>query len=158
MATSELSVLLRLIDQGYDKKAWHGPNLRGSIRRVKAPQAGWRPGPNRHNIVEIILHAAYWKYIARRRLLGLKRGSFALKGSNWFPCTVNLLEKDWADAVALLDQEHVALRAAIAEFPEGRLHAKQPDSTVSNAMLIEGIACHDVYHAGQIQLLKALQK
>lgn len=158
MEHPELAVLLRLIDQAYDKKAWHGPNLRGSIRRVTAAQAGWRPAPKRHSIVEVVLHAAYWKYITRRRLLGLKRGSFALKGSNWFPRPGPLSEKEWAEAVRLLDEEHRQMRAAIAHLSPIQVQERPPGSKVSNAMLIEGIACHDVYHAGQIQLLKALQK
>ncbi len=63
-----MNVLLDLLDEAFDKKSWHGPNLRGSIRGVTAQQAAWRPGPDRHNIWELTLHAAYWKYVVRRRL------------------------------------------------------------------------------------------
>ncbi|HMF10720.1 MAG TPA: hypothetical protein VKE94_00390, partial [Gemmataceae bacterium] len=61
-------MLLFLLDQAFDKKAWHGPNLRGAIRRVSVAQAGWRPGPSRRSIADIVVHAAYWKYAVRRRL------------------------------------------------------------------------------------------
>ena len=77
----QIALLLHLLDGGYDKKAWHGPNLRGAIRRLNALQADWRPGPGRRSIADITVHCAYWKYAARRRLVGGKRGSFALKGS-----------------------------------------------------------------------------
>src|SRR6185436_8272660 len=76
--------LLALLDQAYDRRSWHGTNLRGSIRGVSTEQAAWRPGPSRHNIWEIVVHAAYWKYAARRRLTGEARVSFPIKGSNWF--------------------------------------------------------------------------
>src|SRR6185503_12219164 len=79
-----LEQLLAIVDQAYDRPSWHGTNLKGSIRRVTATIAAWRPGPNRHNIWEIVVHAAYWKYAVRRRLTGEARGSFPLKGSNWF--------------------------------------------------------------------------
>ena len=79
------SLVLTLIDQAYEMPAWHGPNLKQSIRGVTAKQAAWRPGPGRHNIWEETLHAAYWKYVVRRKLEGGKRGSFSLKGSNFFP-------------------------------------------------------------------------
>src|SRR5438132_13775220 len=75
---------LALLEEGYAKKSWHGPNLKQSIKGVTAKQAAWRPGAGRHNIWEVALHAAYWKYAVRRRIEGGKRGSFMLKGSNFF--------------------------------------------------------------------------
>ena len=63
-------MILALLDQAYDRPSWHGTNLRGSLRRVTPEQAAWRPGPARHNIWEIAVHAAYWKYAAWRRLTG----------------------------------------------------------------------------------------
>ena len=69
-------MLLDLIDQAFDRQSWHGPNLRGSIRGLTHEEALWRPHPDRHNIWEHVLHAAYWKYTVRRRILGEKRGSF----------------------------------------------------------------------------------
>ena len=77
-------LLLSLLDEGYEKKTWHGPNLKQSLKGVTAWQAAWRPGPGRHNIWEFTLHAAYWKYAVRRRIEGGKHGSFVLKGSNFF--------------------------------------------------------------------------
>ena len=80
--SSEIHLLLRMLDEAYSVKTWHGPNLKGSLRGLTAVTAAWRPGPKRHNIWEVAVHAAYWKYVVRRRLLGEKRGSFELKGSN----------------------------------------------------------------------------
>ena len=140
-------LLLELLDEAYNKKSWHGPNLRGSLRGVTAKEAAWRPASGRHNIWEIAVHAAYWKYVVRRRLRGDRRGSFPLKGSNWFDRPISLTEKAWRLDVALLEQEHGKLRQAVASFP-----LKPGDMA-----LVQGIAFHDVYHAGQIQLLKRLQ-
>ena len=78
------NLVLALLDEAYEKKTWHGPNLKQSIKGVTAKQAAWRPGTGRHNIWEVMLHAAYWKYAVRRRIEGGKRGSFVLKGSNFF--------------------------------------------------------------------------
>jgi hypothetical protein len=145
-----------MIDQGFDRKSWHGPNLRGSIRGVSPELAAWRPAENRHNIWEIVVHAAYWKYAVRRRLRSEKRGSFLLKGSNWFPRPATLSEEAWEEDVALLEQTHRSLREAIAELGPEDLEVTPATSKVSNLDLIRGIAAHDVYHAGQIQLLKRL--
>jgi hypothetical protein len=144
-------LLLKLFDEAYKKKTWHGPNLSQAIRGVSAKQAAWRPGAGRHNIWEETLHAAYWKYAVRRRIEGGKRGSFALKGSNFFPRPEkgNATEAAWRADKELLEQEHRALRAAIEKV------LKTPRGT-KLVREIYGVAFHDVYHAGQIRLLRRL--
>jgi hypothetical protein len=104
------------------------------------------------------LHAAYWKYTVRRRLRSDARGSFALKGSNWFPVPATLSPAEWKAHVALLESEHRLLRQTILTFSADRLHEVSPGAKVSHLATIMGIAAHDVYHAGQIQLLKRLEQ
>ncbi len=154
--TPEINLLLRVVDEAYERKAWHGPNLRGSLRGIDVHGASWRPAAGRHNLWEIVVHAAYWKYIVRRRLLGERKGSFPLKGSNWFARPVAMTSEAWRSDVALLEDMHRTMRAAIAGLPPNKLGVIPPGSTMSNAAIITGIAMHDVYHAGQIQLLKRL--
>lgn len=152
----ELTLLLRILDEGYEKRAWHGPNLKGSLRGVGVQEAVWRPGPDRHSIWDIVRHAAYWKYANRRRLTGEKRGSFPIEGSNWFAPADSPTEKAWRADLALLDEQHRRLRDAIRGLPPKRLHEKSRGSRYEAATLVYGIAHHDVYHTGQIQLLKRL--
>lgn len=156
MSLSIIDVLLDNLDRAFDKKSWHGPNLRGTIRRVDEATASWRPGKGRRNIWEIVVHAAYWKYAVRRRLLGEKRGSFPLKGSNWFARPASKTPTAWAADIALLDETHQALRRAIATLSPADLQVTPASSKFNNGEIIVGIAAHDVYHAGQIQLLKRL--
>ncbi len=159
MANPEISILLAMIDQAFDHRSWHGTNLKGSLKGMKAEEAAWRPAPDRHNIWETVVHAAYWKYIVRRRLLAEAKGTFPLKGSNWFkrPAPETFTEAAWKADVALLVQMHKTLRQAVERFTPEEIHHTPGDSKVSNFDLIAGIASHDLYHAGQIQLLKRLQ-
>jgi hypothetical protein len=152
------SPLLHLIDEAYNRKSWHGTSLRGSLRGLGAGQAGWRQPGGRHSIADNIVHCAYWKYAVRRRLRGEKRGTFALKGSNWFALVEPLTEAAWREYVALLDNQHAELRAAIAKLPAAQLGEAPTGSKVSIVGLVRGVALHDIYHAGQIQLIKAVQK
>jgi hypothetical protein len=140
-------LLLAYIDQAYEKKSWHGPNLRSSVRGVTVSEAAWRPSPKHHNIRELVLHVTYWKYGVRRRLTGGKRGSFPLKGNNWFSGGDKLSSAQWKKDIALMDEHHELLRKTIADLPPSKL---------GRLDMIYGIASHDLYHAGQIQLLKRL--
>jgi hypothetical protein len=149
--------LLGVVDRAYDRASWHGVNLRGSIRRVTAADAAWRPGPGRHNIRELVVHAAYWKYAVWRRLTGGPRGSFPLKGSNWFARSTEGGERGWRDDVALLDRMHRELCRAIARVPPAALRRPSRGVKTTPFHLITGIAAHDLYHAGQIQLIRALK-
>jgi len=156
---SEVQQLLAIIDQAYNRTSWHGTNLRGSIRRVSASQAAWRPAPRRHNIWETVVHTAYWKYAVARRFTGGDRGSFPLKGSNWFSRPIDrahATEEAWREDVALLDRMHDTLRAAVMRLSPRDLARTPAGKKVSNFALLSGAAAHDLYHAGQIQLLKRL--
>ena len=153
-----LEIILRMIDEAFDRKSWHGTNLRGSIRGLNFKEASWRPHPSRHNIWEIVIHAAYWKYTVRRRLLNEPKGSFPLKGSNWIGRTVEGAgaAAQWNSDVALLVSCHRSLREAITRLGQEQLDAPPVKSKVSTVSILTGIAAHDLYHAGQIQLLKRL--
>jgi hypothetical protein len=157
-AAPEKALLLALLDEAFERKAWHGPNLRGSLRGVTVREAAWRPGPGRHNIWELAVHATYWKYAVRRMLTGERRGSFSEKGSNWFRRPAGATAKAWRGDVARLVGEHRKLREAAAAVPASALGARVSGSKYRTATLIYGIASHDLYHAGQIQLLKTLQR
>jgi hypothetical protein len=158
MMAGEIGLLLQIVDKGYDKKAWHGPNLRGSIRGLDVREVSWTPAPGRHNIWEIVVHCVYWKYAVRRRLVGEKRGSFPLKGSNWFVRPATLTREAWRSDLAMLEDMHRKMQAAVAGLSPRDLGRVPRGSQVRNAAIISGIAAHDVYHAGQIQLLKRLYR
>src|SRR6266849_1197848 len=139
--------LLSLLDEAFDKKSWHGPNLRNSLRGVSAQAAAWRPCPDLHNIWEYALHAAYWKYVVRRRITGEKRGSFVLPGSNFFPRPVDPTEAAWKHDFQILVTMHQDLRFAV-------VHLKTASPKIEH--LIRGAAAHALYHAGQIRLLRRM--
>jgi len=145
-----LELLLANLDAAYGTRGWHGTSLRGSLRGLRPADVAWRPGKGRHNIWELTVHAAYWKYAVRRKLTGAKRGSFPMKGSNWLASPARLNEAAWKEVIALLDREHRALREAVAAMDEAALRDPK------KLRLVYGVAAHDLYHTGQIQLVKRL--
>jgi len=151
---SPLDPLLVLLDTAYDHTSWHGPNLRGSLRGVSLDGAAWRSQAGAHNVWELLVHAAYWKYVAWRRLTGAARGSFPLEGSNFFERPVEATAAAWRADLRLLETMHGQLRDAVAAAAPRTIGARLPGSRVTRLHLITGVAAHDIYHAGQIQLLK----
>ena len=151
-------VFTALLDEAYDHRSWHGTNLRGAIRGLTLEVAAWRPHPSRHNIWETVVHAAYWKYAVRRRLTDAAKATFPLKGSNWWTRPGRGTSVEWRADLALLAAEHRQLREAVAACRPARLSRGPSGSPFTYAALVRGAAAHDLYHAGQIQLLKRLAR
>ena len=147
------NLIKTMLEEGYKRSAWHGPNLRQALKGVSAKQAAWRPAPGRHNIWELTLHTAYWKYAVRRKLESGKRGSFALKGSNFLtrPDKGKATEAAWRADLALLEKEHRALKQSVRHYLKTK-----PSSRILRSLY--GVAFHDIYHAGQIRLLRRLME
>ena len=144
-------ILLANLDEAFDRKGFHGTTLRGSLRGLSVEETLWRPGEARHNVWELAVHCAYWKYAVRRRLTGEKRGSFPLKGSNFFASPETADGGAWREALRLLDSEHSRLRATIDSLPKAAF------GEMKRVRLMYGVAAHDLYHTGQIQLIKRLR-
>jgi hypothetical protein len=154
-ADARIALLVDNLDRAYRGRSWHGTALRGTLRGLTPEEASWRPGPGRNSIWALLLHAAYWKYVVRRKLEDSGRAAFPRAGAN-FPA---LPER--ADAAALksdvqlLDQQHELLRAAVLALDPAQLPRRRGSWRVVDYVL--GAAAHDLYHAGQINLCKRLQ-
>lgn len=151
-------LLLEVYDQAYTAPAWHGTPLKGSFRGVSARQALWCPSPKRHCIWDLVLHTAYWKCMVRRRLLRDPEISFPREGHDWIAPPRPANEAAWRRDRALLDEQHRLLRRAIVALRAKDLSRRGWRSRWPIKAEVYGIASHDLYHAGQIRLLKRLMR
>lgn len=155
---ARIRLLLEVFDQAYTAPAWHGTPLKGTIRSLTVRDALWRPRRGRHNIWELVLHTAYWKCMVRRRLARDPEITFPRPGANWPALPGRSKATAWKRDRALLDEQHALLRRAIARLDPAQLGRRAWRSKWSVAENVYGIASHDLYHAGQIQLLKRLHR
>jgi uncharacterized damage-inducible protein DinB len=145
----------RIVDQlqrAFAGEAWHGPSLQEVLEGVSTEQAVRRPLPLAHTIWEIVLHIAGWKSVVHRRLSGEVIGDVA-DDQDW-PPVGERSEAAWRKTVEELERCHQQLRQAVAQLTDERLGETVPAKGYSVYAMLHGILQHDLYHAGQIALLK----
>jgi uncharacterized damage-inducible protein DinB len=149
---SEIARMLDQLNRAYAKDAWHGPAVLEVLEGVDETRAAARPLASAHSILELTLHMAVWKDVVRRRLQG---ESWQPKPEeDWAPTAGNSAAA-WTAARATLDASHQALTEVVTAFPEAGLdRPPTPDGRRSAYDLIHGVIQHDLYHAGQIAMLK----
>ena len=153
-----MSEIQRIEDQlrrAFEGNAWHGPAVRELLADVTAAKAAGRPIPSAHSIWEIALHMATWERVVRRRLQG--ETVVNLPAEQDWPPVRDSSEAAWHQAVRDLEQANHDLRAAIAQLTEARLADMAPGKDHSVYVMLHGIIQHDLYHAGQIAVLKKAQ-
>jgi hypothetical protein len=154
-ADPRIALLADNLDRAYAGRSWHGTSLRGTLRGLTPDVALWRPAPGRNSVWQYLLHAAYWKYVIRRKLTGAARASFPRVGAN-FPDVPAAADTAALKAdLRLLDDQHALLRDAVLALDAGQLERKRGSWRTVDYVL--GAAAHDLYHAGQINLVKRLR-
>ena len=150
--THRLNLQLKLANQG---GAWHGPSLRELLDGVTAEQAAARPLPDAHSIWELVNHIAAWERIVMRRLQGEVISDVPDEIN--FPPVVEPSEAAWQAALAQLDETNRELREAIKQIDDAKLQELAPGKQHPLYIELYGALQHDLYHAGQIALLKKLK-
>ena len=142
----------RILEEGYGPGAWHGADLRAAIDATDARLAFWRPGADRHNIAEIAAHHAGCVHGVIKQLGG-RDEPFAIEGSDWFPLSSDH-DMKWKAIQSLVESTQKQLTETVAAIEQGALTS--PMSPSDRFELLLGVTCHAVYHAGQMQLIRAL--
>ncbi|MGH9312723.1 MAG: DinB family protein [Vicinamibacterales bacterium] len=158
---TEIDGIVDELQREYGGDAWYGSSLRDLLKGVTAAQAATRPVPHAHSIWELVLHIAAWKREVASRMEGRPAGEPT--GGDWpeAPSDGQATDTGWAEALEQLHQAQVALISAAGQLPPSRLHSPVTDprnrplgTGVSHYVTLHGVAQHDVYHAGQIAILK----
>ena len=153
----------RLLDQfrrAYNGSSWAGPSLTDTLRGLTAAQAAARPLPAAHSIWEILLHLETWLRIVRQRveenkLLGVT------DAENWPSLPTEPDEAAWQQAQARVGEAHEQLLARLSKLHDDDLArelAPNPEYAAgtpgSYYVLLHGLVQHNLYHTGQIALLR----
>jgi len=148
----------RIADQlrrAFDGSAWHGPALLELLADVDAATAAAKPLPEVHSVWELVLHIAAWDRAGSRRLAGEK---CQLKARANFPPVPTPTEAAWREAVAAAILTHETLVNTVSCLSDKRLRDRVPGKRYDFYHMLHGIAQHELYHAGQIAILKKAQE
>ena len=150
---TEIDRILDQLKRAFEGGAWHGPSVKEVLHDVTATQAHARPLGNAHSIWELVQHIAVWEDVGRRRLEGDPAEVPISSPEDWPPAG-DASEAAWDSAKAALERGHQSLVDAISRVPESRLDEPILEGKSTVYVTLHGVIQHDLYHAGQIAMLK----
>jgi uncharacterized damage-inducible protein DinB len=145
----------RIADQlrhAFEGGAWHGPSVLELLADVDAATAAAHPLPDVHSIWELVLHIAAWDDAVNRRIV--TRKAVKLTAAQNFPPVKDKSKAAWNEALASLEKTHDGLAKTVAALPDARLRERVPGKSYNLYFMLHGVTQHELYHAGQIAILK----
>ena len=149
---SEIQRIEEQMTRAFEASAWSGPAVLELLNGLGAEQAARRPVAAAHSIWELVLHMTTWKDVVARRLGGEPVKDVPPEID--FPRVTDTGAAAWSAATERLAATHERLRAALRTVRDDELDAPPPNGVTKRYVLLHGIVQHDLYHAGQIALLK----
>ena len=157
LTAEQLESVLRKAAEG---DAWFGSNTTDLLAGVTARQAATRPSQSIHSIWEIVLHMTAWASEVERRLGGT---SPQVPAEGDWPKIADTSEGAWMATVEAYRATNRRLGTRIREFGEARWgevvgEERVPElgTGVSWTEMVLGVLQHNVYHTGQIGLVRKL--
>jgi uncharacterized damage-inducible protein DinB len=148
----EIERIAGQLRSAWEGESWHGPPVRTILSGIAAEKARARPLAGTHSIWELTLHIATWESIVARRLRG-ERIVEVVVSEDW-PPVLDASDQGWEHALEQLEASHRMLETEISSFPNTSLGATVFGKDYNYYVMLHGIVQHDLYHAGQIALLK----
>lgn len=151
---TEASRIADQLNRAFSGDAWHGDSLLEILEGISAAQAAARPIPEAHSILELVLHITAWDRTVLRRFDGTV---LELDDEENFPKVQDSSDAAWQKALGELRRVHQALIDAVTVMPDKKLHEMVPGKEGAHYnfyYMLHGVVQHEIYHAGQIALLK----
>jgi len=149
---SEIARIVDQMDRAFSGDAWHGPNVMSLLEGVSAADAQKHAVRGAHSIWELVNHIAAWNGIMRRELEG---ESFEVTAEMDWPPVRETSEAAWKQSLDNLRESRAKIRMAVERLSDDRLDGiPVPRTQNTRYVMLHGLVQHDLYHAGQIAILK----
>lgn len=151
---NEIERIIDQMDRAFSGDAWHGPSLMSLVQGISAEDASKHAIRRAHSIWELVHHLGSWNSIVRRRFEGER---VEITPELDWPPVWEVSETAWKRAVENLSESYARLRRVAEQFCDDHLSHLEPTSagpSVSRYVVLHGMIQHNLYHAGQIAILK----
>ena len=155
MEQQQLETLATRQDEIWAGDPWYGSNIRSGLSGINAIQATHRVS-SQHNVAEILHHMIQWKKFVLEKLKGNHHFDIALNSEDDWKQIDQLDNNSWKQMLETFEQVSTALVAQIKSNDDRLLNNIVPGRKYSYSKLIEGIRDHDIYHLGQIVIMKKI--
>jgi uncharacterized damage-inducible protein DinB len=146
----DVDILADQIRRAFWGESWHGPSVREVLAGVSAEDAAAHPIAGAHSIWEIVLHMTGGYVLVLRRVRG---EDVQLSPEEEWPPVRESSSEAWRKSQRALDELNQQLQSAVRAFPTERLSEQLGSEYTAYAQFC-GTPQHDLYHAGQIVILK----
>jgi len=140
----------------YEGEPWYGPGFLKVINDISPEEAYWKVQPDAHSIIEIVHHILAYRIYMVRQISGDHDFRIKLNSpEDWTKYDTPDPEK-WKEFKKMLQENQEELIRILEKEEEAFLEKPTVIKYRSNGELIYYVLEHDIYHLGQISLLKSL--
>lgn len=148
---TEVKFLRDQIETTFKGDSWHGPNLVKTLEGIDYKQAMERPMDERHTIWELTDHISFWmeevwKSVRDHKMLNPD------KKKDW--AEMGATQDEWQQSVERLEAAVNMTLDAMVDWDDEDLYEKVPGRDFTFKQMLHGMVHHNLYHAGQINILK----
>jgi len=155
MMTEEIKRIYKNMSATYDGQPWHGDNLLSLLSGITAEKAATRPERLSHSIAEIVCHMTAWRYFVIEKIKGNAEYEVWDTELNWRKI-VAMNETEWKTIQDDLLKSQTQLLQHIEQIPESIMSTIVDGRKYNFRLMLQGIVQHDIYHSGQISMIKKL--
>lgn len=146
--------IVTMLHAGYNGGAWHGPSVMEALKDLSPEQASFKT-PTVHTIAELIYHMTSWRLFVIKRLQG--DYDYLIDDDKKDFGNSPVVDKFELETLLMeLSLSQDELVKELVQKTDTYLDQIVPGSEYTYYTLVHGIIQHDIYHAGQVSILKKM--
>lgn len=151
----QIQRLIRQLENTYSGQPWYGDGTLASLQKITAEQSFRALIPGKKSIAEILRHMVAWRLFLIEHLQGNSSYRIELDSVQDWPPVRGM---SWEDLLAELARSQQTIVETLAGYGDNLLEQELSNGTdrYNYRFLIEGVIQHDIYHLGQINLVRAV--
>jgi uncharacterized damage-inducible protein DinB len=153
--SQETNRIIKALEGNIYGKPWFGNNLQQQLEGIDSKKATIIPIGLNHSIAEILTHMMAWRQFVIEKLNGNVEYEVWETDLDWVKIS-NLDIVGWDNILTQLADNQAILIETINKKAEELLDVKVDSRQYNFRLMLNGIIHHDIYHIGQISIIRML--